>query len=70
MIRRMSCSMLSGNRGHRPGVVVDRLVHDNGRGAMRLLRVLGRFLMTMVTGISVILFVAVVLWAIAAIAMR
>jgi hypothetical protein len=37
---------------------------------MKVLRALGRFLMTMITGISVILFVAVVLWAIAAIAMR
>lgn len=37
---------------------------------MRVLRTVGRFLMTMITGISVLLVVAVVLWAIAAIAMR
>ncbi len=37
---------------------------------MKALRAVGRFLGTMITGISVLLVIAVVLWAIAAIAMR
>lgn len=50
----------------RPRWVI-RLLVIGVEASMKVLRVVGRFLGTMLTGISVLLVIAVVLWALAAI---